>query len=361
MPNTRDDPVLRLANLLKQLAEEESYLRIAERIREANASHGGRSVERRKLKRLAEGEDVTLTISELIALDTFLTPLGEGLADKPLFERPAPIRSLVAKAQVTIVLGAYARPRGRRNDLSRWDVRSMAHLLRAIEKRKPETHVDIRDVLCEKEKPEPPWYLKSSGPSVCSIGSPRASYATEIMLAEMFGVDPFDRDSAGRVPFRFIWSPQTPGRHSSSFRIDANQVFDAEESVVQDLRDGTVWGVLQTKDQLYFARGREDEARDKKNVIWKSHGIVVTQQRSDGRVWMVCAGLTGPATYAATVALASELTGPVPEARSGHSPVRWDIVECTVDTDTAMPGDNRIVTSQSVIDQGYWDPAVTLD
>ncbi len=358
MVNQGAAPVLRLARVLKQqLDEQPGYSRLSRRIAEANADHGGCSVDRRKLKQLVAGGDVTLTLRELIALDRFLTPLGEGLADKPLFERPAPIRSLVAKARVTIVLGAYIRPKGRRNDLSRWDVRSMAHLLRAIEKRRPETHVDIRDALSYKERPEAPKYLVEPGPSMCSIGSPRASFATEIMLAKMVGVEPFVRGSAQRAPFRFIWSPKAPGRHASCFRIEPDQILPRDEKFVRDVRDGIVWGALQVNDGLYITRAAPHETGQERDQIWKSYGIVVTQQRADGSVWMVCAGLTGPGTFAATVALAGELTGAVPEAVSGHSPLRWDVVECSVDTDPNLPGDNRIVTSQTVVSQGSWDPA----
>jgi hypothetical protein len=352
MADKRDVPIFRLRKVLReQMQGRKNYSRLAKRIKDANEGAPGQEVDRRKLKRLLEGDDVALSLNELIALDAFLTPLGEGLADKPLFERPATIRSLVDKNQVTIVLGAYARTEDRRNDLSRWDVRSMAHLLSTIETLKPGTHVDIRDVLSEGRKPEPLPYLAESGPSVCCIGSPRASHATEIMLAEMFGVKPFGENQLVRAPIRFIWSQNIKSRLPSSFRVASDEIRDADPQLADAIDSEKARGTLQVNEKLYpdwSGTGR---------TTWRSHGIVAVQARAGGQVWMVCAGVTGPSTYASTVAVACELTGTVPEARSGHSPVRWDIVECTVETDPELNGDKRVVTSRRVVNQGCWPPA----
>lgn len=351
MADKRDVPVFRLRKVLREQMEgRKNYSRLAKRIKDANEGVPGREVDRRKLKRLLEGDDVALSLNELIALDAFLTPLGEGLADKPLFERPATIRSLVTKGQVTIVLGAYARTEDRRNDLSRWDVRSMAHLLSTIETLKPGTHVDIRDVLSEGRKPERPPYLAESGPSVCCVGSPRASHATEIMLAEMFGVKPFGENQLVRAPIRFIWSQNIKSRLPSSFRVASDEIRDADPELADAIDSETARGALQVNGRLYLdwsGTGRKS---------WTSHGIVVVQTRAEGQVWMVCAGVTGPSTYASTVAVACELTGTAPEPRAGHSPIRWDIVQCTVETDPELNGDKRVVTSRQVVDQGCWPP-----
>jgi hypothetical protein len=346
--------VLRMARVLQREFESQrrkSYSGLANLIAEANAGHEDRKIDRRKLKRLIDGEAVSLTLSELLALDAFLTPLGEGLSDKPLFERPTLVRSLVENAHVTLVLGAYARAEHRRNDLSRWDVRSMVHVLRAIEKLRSGTQVDVDDVLSEAEAPETPPCLGESGPSVCSIGSPRACHATEIMLAEMFGVKPFEQDSTHPVPFRFVWSPKASVPRASSFQTSIERIRSLDAELASDLLSDKARGVLQVEDRLYPDRSGPDVQR------WISHGIVAVQRRANGHVWMACAGLTGPATYACAAAAAGELTGAVPAARSRHSPVRWDVIECTIQSNPGIGGDPRDVTSQHVVDSGSWPAA----
>jgi hypothetical protein len=171
------------------------------------------------------------------------------------------------------------------------------------------------------------------------------------MLAEMFGVKPFGENQLDRPPIRFIWSPNVKSRLPSSFRVASDEIRDADPQLADAIDSEKARGTLQVNEKLYpdwSGTGR---------TTWRSHGIVAVQARAGGQVWMVCAGVTGPSTYASTVAVACELTGTVPEARSGHSPVRWDIVECTVETDPELNGDKRVVTSRRVVNQGCWPPA----
>ena len=72
-------------------------------------------IDRRKLKSLIEGEDVALRISELLALNEFLRPLGEGLSTKPLIQESAILPSLSRSERVTMLLGSYPRDEDRRN------------------------------------------------------------------------------------------------------------------------------------------------------------------------------------------------------------------------------------------------------
>jgi hypothetical protein len=89
MSDRRDSPALRIAKVLRDQKEVvKSYSALERAIAEANGrTSGPPPVDRRKLRRIADGKDVSLTLIELRALDAFLTPLGEGLADKPLLER----------------------------------------------------------------------------------------------------------------------------------------------------------------------------------------------------------------------------------------------------------------------------------
>ena len=88
MTDNRDKPVFRMARVLKRHKQElKGYSRLANAIREANRGSSKNPVDRRKLKRIVDHQDVSLSTRELIALDTYLTRFGEGFAYKPLLEK----------------------------------------------------------------------------------------------------------------------------------------------------------------------------------------------------------------------------------------------------------------------------------
>ena len=64
-------------------------------------------VDRRKLKKIAQQEKVSLSPDELEALNTYLIGFGKGLA--AIFGQPSIVKSLVETGQVTFLLGS--RPR----------------------------------------------------------------------------------------------------------------------------------------------------------------------------------------------------------------------------------------------------------
>ena len=98
---------LRLIDVLKHEHDRwRSYETLSYEI--ASAS-GGATLDRRKLKSLVEGEDVSLRISELRALDTYLGPLGEGLAAKPVFEQAAILAEIAQSLETTFFLGSFPR------------------------------------------------------------------------------------------------------------------------------------------------------------------------------------------------------------------------------------------------------------
>ena len=94
---------LRLARVLASEARRlGSFNQLAEEIR--NVSGG--LIDRRKLKRLTEGVDVSIRLKELVALDAYLGRLGEGLSEKPLFDRPGILEALGHSGEVLIFFGA---------------------------------------------------------------------------------------------------------------------------------------------------------------------------------------------------------------------------------------------------------------
>ena len=89
------------------------------------------TIDRRKLARLVEEEDgFVLSLADLRALDSYLDRFGEGLAFRPLFEKPDIMRTLAAYGHVTFLLGSKFEPDG--GSFSYWDVLAMAEVQRSI-------------------------------------------------------------------------------------------------------------------------------------------------------------------------------------------------------------------------------------
>jgi hypothetical protein len=299
-----------------------------------------------------------MTLKELRALDAFLAPFGEGLSDKPLFDKPNPIQALVDKGRVTIILGAYARAAAQRNDLSRWDVHALAYLVPKIEFRRPGIDLKIEDILVEKAL-APPSGPVATGRSVCCIGSPRACFATECLLADMFGVETFWEWESPRVPIHFVWCEEIELLYRSAFNRGPAGAYRADPLLARRLLKNELRGALVVKGTVY-----EDASPQEGGPLeGRSYGIVVVQQRADGSVWMVLAGLTGPATYACAVLAGSGQTGavPDPEGPDEHSQIRWDVVEATVERRLDLQGDHRVVTSCRILNSGLEDWARELD
>jgi len=337
-------PKLRMGGALRRaMGDKPNYAELARQIAALNPANSDRHLDRRKLRRIVEGCAVTLSLEELAALDEFLGPFGEGLGDVPLFSKPAPLRALAASGHVTFLLGAYARKAEQRNDVSAFDVRSMAVLLRGLEKVKPGVGVDIEDVLFD-EKVGAPKVLHEPQRSVCSIGSPRACAASAAMLTKMFSGRQVTGTADPPPTVRFIWGRRDSDEPSSTFDADIAGLREIDAGLARDLERGRAWGAIQV-DRGLFA------LRYDKQPQWPDYGLVALQRREQGRVWMVVAGLSAASTYACAVAVVEASIGSVDEGPRGVSSVRWAVVEANI-TRSAAPGDPRTVKAQQVIATG---------
>ena len=178
---------------------------------------------------------------------------------------------------------------------------------------------------------------------MCCIGSPRSCPAAELMLASMFKVKPF-RKPTSSLPFHFIWSPKTLKFHTSAFALDAEDIEAENHKLAKEILEEKAWA-LKVADILYEVHrvGRKE---------WSVYGVVAAQRRAGGRVWVVVAGLSGPATYASALAVASQKTGSLPEIpeHGGRSEVLWALVEATVRQGPETYGDNREVVGVEVLE-----------
>ena len=84
-------PKLRMAKVLgDQKKKSGSFVKLEEDIQRASEI----KVDRRKLKKIVAGDNVSLSLKELVGLDAYLSRLGQGLAETPLFEVPQILRGL---------------------------------------------------------------------------------------------------------------------------------------------------------------------------------------------------------------------------------------------------------------------------
>jgi hypothetical protein len=340
----------RLIEVLRDKREDlGSYDNLSSEIKLAS---GGVTVDRRKLKNLVSGGNVSLKISELKALDAYLAPLGEGLAAKPIFEQSAILAELAQSVETTFFLGSFPRGKLGRIDISHWDVRSMIEILRSLN-HYGQIHIDIEEVIYRPEKKglaqdinDETWFerLKKGRGSLVCVGSPRVNRATEVVLSEMFGVAPFQAppvDEEPSLPFKFIW-PKDRADFVSHFSLDGSSIEGAYSVFAKEISAGNpdVMGMSVDGCVLPVNRGGEK---------WLTYGIIAAQRRYTGQVWLALAGLSGTSTFGAAHA-AKTIVEALPRAETGkNSAVLWAVVETAVEKDTRLSGDKRIVTSQQII------------
>ena len=340
---------LRLARVLASEARRlGSFNRLAEEIR--NVSGG--LIDRRKLKRLTEGVDVSIRLKELVALDTYLGRLGEGLSEKPLFDRPGILEALGRSGEVLIFYGTYPRDRLERTDIIHWDIESVAEVIRDINRYGSAVHLEIEKVMnlppgqrrSREELERWKRHLLDNGQSLVSIGSPRACHASEYMLAEMFGTEPYVAPTGDKIalPFQFAWTPHGR-RKRSSFTIGARDLRRLAPEFADKIRD-------ENGKAEVLKIGNEILGVDTSKPGWNSYGVIAAQRRRTGKIWLVLAGLSGPLTLATASALRLVMSNmPGPEQPGQHSPVLWCIVEARIERNPALPGDGREIIDHMLL------------
>jgi hypothetical protein len=311
-------------------------------------------VDRRVLQRIAERpESVHFTLALLTALDAYFAPRGEGLQDKPIFARRGVLECLVEKGKVAFLLGARPRAKERRNDLSRWDTRSMAVLLRNSCACDLRVDYAIEDVLLDLPMTDAKarrtkWHglLQDSAHSLVAIGSPKVNAATEAMLAAMFDAPAFrtpliNLGEHDRLPFYFAWPTRHPRRFQSAFALTARELAFFDPRVAR---------ALEEQRSSAFVLGEATHEVQKRGQNWEMYGTIVAQRRSGGNVWLVVSGLTGPATYAAAT-LVRSIDAELPWVRGQDSPVLWLPIKAVICANPShrAEGDDREVVSCSPV------------
>lgn len=355
---------LRLPDVLKTRMQEEGLSclglsrAIAHAYEKVTGSEGGKPpLDRRKLRKILErSHALTLSITELEALDAYLSASNEGLAEKPLFRRDGILQTL-AQPKLVFYVGTRSQQKPRRRHyMSVWDMRAYSAVQDAVNGLSPKTRSMLKDI--DQVSPSSQTLRKqldNLGPetAICSIGAPRSCLMSEVMLAEMFGIGSEAFHSpvqpSPTVPFYFVWPPERGVK--SRFAVDWHQL--ADPTLASEVKNEDSWAIL-----LWNSRKREELALRWEKNPFQDYGIIVAQRRPRNQTWLVVAGLSGPGTCAAALALVRDgqsRTISVPEAPN----VLYAVVEAevTVTDDEKVPGDIRSMNQLNlIVGPNTWHP-----
>jgi len=334
--------------------------RLAQLIKEANAQAGSKlTVDRRTLLKIRDTpQKVSLTLNILTALHNYYKQLGEGLNKLPILATCGLMEPLFDAKRVVFMLGAKPRPAERRVDLSRWDALALAELVKEASRFDRRHEFDIEDILwrnpvdasaIKSEK----WYslLEMDQTSVISIGSPIAALSSEVMLARMFNVPPFESPHFSTklpLPFYFAWVPRVSRGFRSAFGLTSRELMPEFRELAQ--------GVQQNRTSAFILNGVPHPVPTE-GKSWTMYGIIAAQRRSSGSVWLVVSGLAGPATLAAAQLLRL-ISAELPFTGTHESLVLWMPIKVNIKTgrpSSVVSGDLReIVDAELVGEPNFW-------
>jgi hypothetical protein len=191
------------------------------------------------------------------------------------------------------------------------------------------------------------WHslLEQDSTAVISIGSPLASLSSEVMLARMFGVEPFEPPhftTKNPLPFYFVWFAKAARRFRSAFGLtwsDLTRDFQALAPKVKANRCSAF--ILNSTAYPVAADGQ----------TWTMHGVIAAQRRASGSVWLVVSGLAGPATLAAA-RLVRHVRAELPISSHENSPVLWVPLKVKVKTghpSSVVSGDVREIAEAELL------------
>lgn len=338
-------PRLRIAQVLEGLKKDKgSYSKLERAIKVAVEHDTGpvpvskailRGVDRRKLKAIVEDDPkLVLSVSEIIALDKYLEPLGHGLAYNPFLLKPELMLRLAESGQIAFLLGSKPDPLDPfRINISHWDflgLNSIQEKVLGCSQKK--VLIDIREVRMrtnlnrarmdlDDEKLLRPF--DEDGPSIVCMASSISNLMTEWMLCRMAKQKEFTRtakEHRPELPFEFVWSRPREFVISSQFHLPP------EEARLENQKFGNEILAKNASGLRYAGGCLIDDMTIEDKTEGYTYAVCVAQRRERGQIWLLVAGLTGLATYAASKWVHNMAT-PLHDAKPGTpSRVFWNIV-----------------------------------
>ena len=338
-------PPLRVSRLIAKATESAMTINhLAELINKANAESGtGCSVNGKMLRNIRDNpQKVGLTWNCLVALHTYFKHHGASLQHLPILETRGVIEVLVDARRLVFMLGARPRPEERRTDLSRWDTRSQSELQTQASLLGVHRKFDMEDVLWRSPVDTSAiraesWHhvLDEDQASVISIGSPLAALSSEVMLARMFGVHPFETPHftpTRPVPFFFAWRPKLAENFESAFGLTTRELRVDHTELAKRVENNQASACI--------VEGKVHESPAEGHT-WTQYGIIAAQRRAAGNVWLVVSGLAGPATYG-TATMVKQITAELPWSAGRPSKVLWVPVRVHIRAGKPKPLDGDI-------------------
>lgn len=184
-----------------------------------------------------------------------------------------------------------------------------------------------------------------------SIGSPLAALSSEVILARMFGVEPFERPRFSTklpLPFYFVWLPKVAHGFRSAFGLIWQDLTTEFKTLAEEVR--------KSRSSAFILNG-EPHAIPAEGKTWTMYGLIAAQRRACGSVWLVVSGLAGPATLAAA-RLVKHVNAELPISDHQDSAVLWVPVKASIKTgrpSSVVSGDLReIVDAELVGEPELW-------
>ena len=345
-------PPLRVRSLILQALETTNLNRLTRLINDANDdAQTGCHVNNHLLRNLRYNpENVALTWSHIVAFHTYFKQKGASLQHLPMLETRGVFEALGGQQRLVFMYGARPRPEEQRTDNSHWDTRAQLEMVRQAALVGGPHQIDAQEVLW-RSPVDPhalinePWYrvLDEDQASVISIGSPLAALSSEIMLARMFLVSPFVPPHMllkHPLPFYFVWLHKIAAKFRSAFGLTCDDLRAGQRELARRVERNASTAVLFEGKICESPTGGHD---------WMMHGIIAAQRRAAGNVWVVVAGLHGPATFGAATVV-KEITDELPWSSRGPSDVLWVPVKVHVRAPKAKPTDGDI---REVVDSEF--------
>ena len=310
------------------------------------------TIDRRKLDRIAAGDEgVNLRLWELRLLASYFERnQGIDLSETPVFEKLSFYEPLTKGGKVSFLFGLRPEASERANSLRLWDLRSMTVIAEEAYQTGHRLELDWRFV---ETAPANILEGKSEGWNFVSIGSPRANVATEVLLAKMFGVAPFQSEPGHprlSFPFSFVWAQ--PLRSTFATPVTSLQATVGADELAA-LKSGRASAML-INGRAHVVENSYTEAT--------IPGVIAAQRMIDERIVVVVAGLSGPATFGAATLL-KDLAAELPPASADpdHAAVMWAAIEVHVVAKADAFGDTRVPDKwEFITTPEVWSPAGKL-
>jgi hypothetical protein len=308
-----------------------SGFRIAGKAGEPSAKPS--KIDRRKLDLIAkEDENAVLHLWELRVLASYFERTRKvDFSRTPIFERTTIYEPLAQAPRVSFLFGLRPESTDQSTSLRLWDFRSMTVIADEIHRLAPQTELDWQLIDPSQQQP---LGTKPDNSSLITIGSPRANMATEILLARMFGIEPFKQGSGASkatLPFQFIW----PMDVRSAFASPPGSLASPTSRTERAALERGLASAMVIKGKHYLVNNSYTDA--------SIPGVIVAQRLLENQIVVVAAGLSGPATFGAANLL-KDFTADLPLCSSGGraNVLMWAALEVHVVADPKRSGDPRV-------------------